>query len=132
MLFLVIYSLTLSSIIRAQQSPTISFISKERVVSIGDSLEVHCQVQYAKDYPVVWTKVNKENPNNHLFISRGSTIIIPESRYSVLFDEKQSIYTLVINKVQEIDAGEYRCEITTGISSKVSFTKSNHSLKNLV
>lgn len=119
MLFIVLYSLTFSLIV-CQQNPTISFISKERVVSIGDSLEVKCQVQYANEYPVVWNKVNKENPNNHLFISRGSTIMVPESRYSVLFDEKQSIYTLIISKVQEIDAGEYRCEITTGISNKVS------------
>jgi len=124
MIILVLYSL-LSCVISlggvvGQQNPTISFITKEKVVSIGDSLEAYCQVQYAKDYPVVWTKVNHDNPNNHLFISRGSTTIIPDSRYSVRFDEKQSIYTLVISKVQEIDAGEYRCEITTGISSKVS------------
>ncbi|XP_054159045.1 lachesin-like [Oppia nitens] len=112
--------LILIPLLQCQQNPTISFISKERVVSIGDTLDMLCQVQYAKDYPVVWTKVNKDNPNNHLFISRGSTIIIPENRYSVNYNEREQIYTLVISKVQEIDAGEYRCEITTGISSKVT------------
>lgn len=116
-------TITLSLLIshrNAQQNPTISFISKEKVVDIGDSLELHCAVAYSRDYPVIWIKANKDNPNNYLFISRGSTINVPESRYSVRHDEKQSTYTLVISKVQEIDAGDYQCEIITGTSSKVS------------
>ena len=106
--------------VQSQQNPTISFISKERVVNIGDTFSLFCTVQYAKEYPVVWIKVNEQNPNNYLFISRGSSIIVPESRYAIRFDEKQLTYELIISKVQEIDAGRYNCEIITGASGKIT------------
>lgn len=103
-----------------QQNPTISFISKEKVVDIGDTVELNCVVAYSKDYPVVWTKINRVNPNNYLFISRGSSVVVPEPRYNVRLEERQSMYVLTISKIQEIDAGPYQCEIITGTSSKVT------------
>src|SRR5687767_5559078 len=72
--------LSYPSVVIAQQNPSISFISKEQVVEIGDRVEVKCTTQYANDYPVVWIKVNPDNSNNNLFISRGSTVNIPHSR----------------------------------------------------
>jgi len=103
-----------------QQNPTITFISKEKVVNIGDTTELLCTVQYAREYPVVWIRVNRDNPNQYLFISRGTSVLVPESRYSVKYDERKLTNVLTISKVQEIDAGTYSCEIITGSSSKVT------------
>lgn len=38
--------------VTTQRSPTISFISQEKVADIGDTVELQCAVQYAKDYHV--------------------------------------------------------------------------------
>lgn len=57
---------------RPQSYPEISFISKEKVVNIGDSVTILCSVQYARDYPVEFVKVNKKDPRNYLFISKGN------------------------------------------------------------
>lgn len=107
----------------AQQNPSISFISKEQVVEIGDRVEVKCTTQYANDYPVVWIKVNPDNSNNNLFISRGSTINIPHSRYSVRIEMPpnnhypSSTNILTIDRIQEVDTGRYLCEVITGAGS---------------
>lgn len=113
------------SFISCQQNPTISFISKEKVVEIGDTLTLICIVQFARDYPVHWIKANVNNSNNYLFISRGSTVNIPNSRYSVKVESSQydsqssqSTYNLIIDKVQETDTGRYSCQIITGTASK--------------
>lgn len=89
-----------------QQNPTISYISKEKVVNIGDSLDLVCTVQYSRDYPVVWHKINNENSRNSLFISRGSQVVGPANKYAVNYNERTSTYTVIINKVQEVDAGK--------------------------
>lgn len=108
--------LWLMPLVSAQRNPSISFISKDKVVNIGDTLELKCQVQDAASYPVAWTKLGRDQT----FISRGQSVIIPGDRHQILYDDKESIYTLVIRKVQEIDAGIYRCEITTGVNTNVS------------
>ena len=100
----------------SQRNPTISFISKNKVVNIGDTLELKCQVQDAESYPVAWTKLG----NEQVFISKGQSVIIPGHRHHIHYDDKDSTYTLIIDKVQEIDAGTYRCEITTSVNTNVS------------
>jgi hypothetical protein len=103
-----------------QQNPTISFITKERIVNIGDTIDLSCSVQYARDYPVIWAKINRENPVNHLFISKGSSLSIPDNRYSIRHDDASSTYTLQISKIQEIDSGHYQCQVVIGTSSRVT------------
>jgi len=103
-----------------QQNPTISFITKELVVNIGDPLELQCTVFYSRDYPVVWAKIIRENPNNNLFITQGSTVNIPDGRYAVKYDHHTSTYTLLIIKAQETDAGHYQCQIITGTASRIT------------
>lgn len=103
----------------AQRNPSISFISKDKVVNIGDTLELKCQVQDAATYPVSWTILGKTG-KDPIFISRGQTIIVPGDRHHLMYEERDSTYTLVVNKVQEIDAGTYRCEVTTSVSGNVS------------
>lgn len=73
-----------------------------------------------------WVKTNQDNSNNFLFISRGSTVNIPSSRFSVRVESQPydsissaSTYTLIIDKVQETDSGGYACQIVTGASTKV-------------
>lgn len=103
-----------------QQNPTISFITKERIVNIGDTIDLSCSVQYAREYPVIWAKINRDNPVNHLFISKGSSLSIPDNRYSIRHDEASSTYTLQISKIQEIDAGHYQCQVVISTASRVT------------
>lgn len=117
-LVLIVLSLIVDT--QAQQNPTISFITKERVVNIGDTIDLSCSVQYARDYPIIWAKINRENPSNHLFISRGSSLSVPDNRYSIRHDDASSTYTLQISKIQEIDAGQYQCQVVIGPTSRVT------------
>ena len=106
--------------IKGQQNPSISFISQERVVNIGDTIDLHCSVQYSHGYPVIWAKIDRENPSNNLFISRGSSLSIPDNRYSIRHDEASSTYTLQLSKIQEVDTGTYQCQVIIGTSSRVT------------
>lgn len=126
-LLTILLFLTSLILVQAQQNPSISFISKEQVVEIGDTVSLKCTTQYSKDYPVHWIKVNRENPNTNLFISKGATVNVPNSRYSVYIEEQYGgaynyypsrTYTLTIDKIQEVDSGRYSCQIITGTSNK--------------
>lgn len=103
------------TMVMGQRNPSISFISKDKVINIGDTLELKCQVQDAASYPVAWTKLGRENT----FISRNTAIVIPGDRHQLVYSDKDSTYTLIIHKVQEIDVGTYRCEITTSVDKNV-------------
>lgn len=106
--------------VAAQQNPSISFISKERVVNIGDTIDLHCSVQYASGYPVIWAKIDRVDPSRNLFISRGSSLSIPDNRYSIRHDEASSTYTLQLSKIQEVDSGTYQCQVVLGPTSRVN------------
>lgn len=41
------------------------------MVNIGDTVQIQCAVQYARDYPVEFIKLNKKDARNYLFISKG-------------------------------------------------------------
>ncbi|XP_029832537.3 lachesin [Ixodes scapularis] len=101
-----------------QQSPVISSISQERVVNIGDTVDLECSVQYISEYSVIWVKLNEGN--NNLFISTGSKIVVPGQRFSIRHDESSSTYTLQITKLQETDTGLYQCQIVIGATSKIT------------
>ncbi|RWS06503.1 lachesin-like isoform X2 [Dinothrombium tinctorium] len=101
------------------QTPIISFISKQRVVNLGDTLELVCQVQHASQYSVNWVLLKNDDPSNFLFITKGQRVILSGNRYSVRFDDKLRSYILTIHSVQEVDAGTYHCQIITGSNSKV-------------
>ena len=118
MLFLLVASYTVH--VYCQQNPSISFISKERIVNIGDTIDLDCSVQYARGYPVIWTKIDRQDPSRNLFISRGSSLSIPDNRYSIRHDEASSTYTLQLSKIQEIDTGTYQCQVVIGPTSRVT------------
>ncbi|KAI1286821.1 Lachesin [Halotydeus destructor] len=104
----------------AQQNPTISFISKEKIVNIGDTIDLHCSVQYARVYPVIWAKIDRDDPTRNLFISKGSSLSIPDNRYSIRHDEASSTYTLQLSKIQEVDSGNYQCQVVISATSRVT------------
>ncbi|XP_064470982.1 lachesin-like [Ornithodoros turicata] len=115
-----LYFLALLSFGVCQQNPTISFISKERVVNIGDTVDLECSVLYAAEYPVIWVKLNHVDPSNNLFISTGSNVIVPDQRFSIRHDGASTTYVLQITKLQETDSGLYQCQVVIGPTSKVS------------
>lgn len=122
----------LPCLVFAQQNPSISYISKEQVVEIGDSVELKCTTQYANDYTVTWIKIDPDNQNNNLFISRGQTVNIPHSRYSVRVENPSTLHypatlhypsttlILLIDKIQEVDTGKYSCQIIVGTAHKIT------------
>ncbi|XP_067133824.1 lachesin-like [Centruroides vittatus] len=118
-LLLFLIFILIEDFVNAQQNPTITFITKERVVNIGDTVDLQCSVQYTGQYPVIWVKLNKEN---NVFLSSGGNKIVPDARISVRHDDASSTYTLQITKLQEIDAGEYECHVLIGTSNKISAT----------
>ncbi|XP_028967132.1 lachesin [Galendromus occidentalis] len=95
----------------AQQQPTISYISQPKTVSIGDTVDLDCSVQYAYDFPVLWVKVKNDDV---MFISTGSSQIVPDQRFSIRHDATTSSYTLQITKLQETDGGIYQCRVILG------------------
>lgn len=105
-------------IITAQQNPAISYITKEQNANIGDTIDLHCAVHYASQYPVLWVKVDEDGRNS--LISSGSSQIIPDQRYSVRHDEASSTYTLQISKIQQMDTGLYQCQVIIGSTSKLA------------
>ncbi|KAH9367302.1 hypothetical protein HPB48_011923 [Haemaphysalis longicornis] len=106
--------------VSCQQSPVISYISKEMVVGIGDTVDLQCSVQYADAYPIIWVKTSTTDPSNNLFISSGSKAVVPDQRFSIRHDEGSNTYTLQITKLQETDSGLYQCQIILGPTSKLS------------
>jgi len=61
-----------------QQNPIISHISSDTVVDLGGTIDLSCSVQYAHEYPVIWAKIDPDNPAvNQFFISRGSSLEVP-------------------------------------------------------
>lgn len=117
---IVLLSWSSTTWVQCQQNPTISFITKERITNIGDTLDISCSVQYAKNYPVIWAKIDPNNPSNILFISKGASLSIPDNRYSIRHDYASSTYTLQISKIQEIDAGIYQCQVVISTSSRAT------------
>lgn len=103
-----------------QRTPTISYISQEQIKDIGETVEFHCSVQYAEDYPVLWTKVDKDNENNQLPVSHGSSLIVKDTRFALKYNEASSTFVLQVKDIQETDAGFYQCKILISLNNQVS------------
>ncbi|XP_055952989.1 lachesin-like [Argiope bruennichi] len=105
-------------IVLGQQNPSISYITKEQYANIGDTIDLHCSVHYASQFPVLWVKIDDKGHTS--IISSGSSQIIPDQRYSIRHDEASSTYTLQITKVQKVDTGLYQCQVIIGSTSKLT------------
>lgn len=102
--------------VRAQRTPTISYITQEQIKDIGDTVEFDCSVQFAKEFVVLWIKSDRDP----VFLSTGSTLVIKDSRFSLRYDPNSSTHKLQIKDIQETDAGTYTCQIRISVAHKVS------------
>lgn len=82
--------------VKSQRTPTISYISQEQIKDIGETVEFRCSVLYAPDFPVVWTKINKNVANDQLPLSHGSTLIIRDTRFALKYDDALSTFRLQV------------------------------------
>lgn len=82
--------------VAGQRFPTISYISQEKVIDIGGSIELECSVQYVRDYPVLWIKVDSVDASRTIPLSTGSNLIVKDSRFSLRYDQASSTYTLQV------------------------------------
>ncbi|XP_017875313.1 lachesin isoform X2 [Ceratina calcarata] len=106
--------------VNTQRTPTISYISQEQIKDIGETVEFRCSVQYAPDFPVVWTKINKDVVNDQLPLSHGSSLIVRDTRFSLKYVDALSTFILQIKDIQETDAGIYQCKILISLNNHVS------------
>lgn len=115
-----IFVATFLQAVSGQRTPTISYISQEQIKDIGETVEFQCSVQYAQEYPVLWTKVNKDNENDPLPLSHGSSLIIRDTRFTLRYDESSSTFILQVKDIQETDAGFYQCKVVISVNNYVS------------
>lgn len=107
------------SICMAQRSPSITYISEDQVVDVGGTVELSCSVQYGTEYSVIWLKTGK-NIRDSIFISTGTSLVVKESRFALLYDGASATYTVLIKDLQETDAGTYQCEVVLSVNNKIS------------
>lgn len=98
-------------------NPTITFITKDQIVNIGDDLELKCNLADSEGYSIGWTRIDTSStPSRVTTIARGTSLDVPSDRFYANYDARQSQYTLRINQLQENDAGIYQCSIAQGIA----------------
>lgn len=107
-------------VVLSQRFPTISYISQEKVIDIGGSIELECSVQYVREYPVLWYKVDNVDSARSIPLSAGSNLIVKDSRFSLRYDQASSTYTLQIKDIQENDAGKYQCQVLLTVVEIIS------------
>lgn len=86
-------------LVTGQRFPTISYISQEKVIDIGGSIELECSVQYVRDFPVLWIKMDNVDPSRTIPLSTGSNLIVKDSRFSLRYDQASSTYTLQVGTI---------------------------------
>jgi neuronal growth regulator 1 len=107
------------SLCAAQRSPSITYISEDQVVDVGGTVELACSVQYGNEYSVIWLKTSK-NRNDHIFLSTGTSLVVKESRFALLYDGASATYIVLIKDLQETDAGVYQCEVVLSVNNKIT------------
>lgn len=109
----------------AEAAPTITFITKDQIVNIGDDVELKCTLFESEGFAIEWSRVDPNlSPRRVVPIARGPTIDIPGGRFRANFDTRSSQYTLRISQINENDAGIYQCRIYKGTST-LQTAKSN-------
>jgi hypothetical protein len=89
--------LCLACCVHGQRNPTISYISPERIMNIGETTEMKCSVQYASGYSVLWVKLDANQPSGSIPLSKGTSLIIPETRFALKFVPDSSTYSLTVS-----------------------------------
>ncbi|XP_074593391.1 lachesin-like [Brevipalpus obovatus] len=107
-------------LINGQQEPAISFISKEKIASLGESIELICETAYASGNSVQWIKANE---GGITLLSTGNTVSIPDDR--IFLNNINEKFELRIDRIVENDKGRYLCRIqmpTKTIEASVNVT----------
>lgn len=113
-IWIIIPKILLSSV---DAVPTITFLTKDQIVNIGDDLELRCSLVDAEGYSIGWSRIDTNFwPEKITTIARGTSLDVPGDRFQVNSDRGQSQYTLRINQVNENDAGIYQCSISQSTS----------------
>lgn len=115
--FLIIFHC--SDIVIGQRSPTITYISDSQSLDLGSSVELACSVQYGGDYSVIWLKRDKQS-NDTVYLSTGTSLVLKESRFTLLYDGASATYIILIKDLQAQDAGTYQCEIVLSVNNKIT------------
>lgn len=98
-------------------NPTITFITKDQIVNIGDDLELRCNLVDSEGYSIGWTRIDTNSaPNRVTTIARGTSVDVPSDRFYTSFDQRQSQYLLRVTQINENDAGIYQCQVAQGTS----------------
>lgn len=105
---------TLTSLVDCQQEPVISFISKEKIASLGESVELICETAYASGYSVQWIK---KSQSSSFLLSNGPSPTLKGNRISVSVENDR--YILKIDKIVENDQGTYVCRIQMQSSKSI-------------
>lgn len=107
------------SFCNSQRSPSITYISEDQIVDVGGTVELSCSVQYGTEYSVIWLKTGR-NVRDSIFLSTGTSLVVKESRFALLYDGSSATYTVLIKDLQETDAGLYQCEVVLSVNNKIS------------
>jgi neuronal growth regulator 1 len=107
------------SLCSAQRSPSITYISEDQIVDVGGTVELACSVQYGTEYSVIWLKSGKNRKDN-IFLSTGTSLVVKESRFALLYDGASATYIVLIKDLQETDAGVYQCEVVLSVNNKIT------------
>lgn len=117
-LFLVAFSV-LGVIVIGQRSPSITYISENQSADIGATVELACSVQYGGDYSVIWLKRDQQS-NDSIYLSTGTSLVVKESRFALLYDGASATYIILIKDLQAHDAGTYLCEVVLSVNNKIT------------
>jgi neuronal growth regulator 1 len=108
------------SLCTAQRSPSITYISEDQTADVGSTVELACSVQYAgSEYSVIWMK-NGQSRRENIFLSTGTSLVVKESRFALLYDGASATYIVLIKDLQETDAGVYQCEVVLSVNNKIT------------
>jgi neuronal growth regulator 1 len=107
------------SLCAAQRSPAITYISEDQTADVGSTVELTCSVQYGNEYSVNWLK-NGINQRDNIFLSTGTSLVVKESRFALLYDGASATYIVLIKDLQETDAGVYQCEVVLSVNNKIT------------
>lgn len=108
-----------SNIVLGQRSPSITYISEHQSLDLGSTVELACSVQYGGEYSVIWLKRDKAT-NDTVYLSTGTSLVVKESRFALLYDGASATYIVLIKDLQAADAGTYQCEVVLSVNNKIS------------
>lgn len=111
--------LLITAVSFAQRSPSITYITEDKIVDVGETVELSCSVQYGTDFNVIWLKTGK-NIRDSIFLSTDTSLVLKESRFALLYDGASATYTILIKDLQETDAGIYQCEVVLSVNNKIT------------